>query len=188
MHFAEAAHIIAASEIGPRGDGTVSAEDRGAWSNLLLLCANCHTLVDKSPATYPVDLLLNWKRSRIDKTEQALGIASFASRKEAWEAIEGPRVQNRLIHEEFGPDNDYAMNPEAEEAAVWRRAVVDTIIPNHRRILRVADGNRGLLSDVEIQAIERYRSHVDDLEARHVQNRRGLVTRRYPTEMDSLFE
>jgi hypothetical protein len=188
VHFAEAAHIIAASDDGPRGATAASAEERGAWSNLLLLCANCHTLVDKSAAAYPADLLLDWKRSRIEKTEQALGVASFASREEARASIEGLRVQNRVIHEDFGPDNDYAINPEAEEAAVWRRAVAETIIPNHRRILRVADGNRDLLSDSEIQTIERYRSHVDDLEARHVHNRKGLVSRRYPTERDSLFD
>jgi hypothetical protein len=188
VHFAEAAHIIAASEDGPRGVTTASPEELRAWSNLLLLCANCHTLVDKSEAGYPAHLLLDWKHSRIQQTEQALGISSFASRKEARASREGLRVQNRVIHEDFGPDNDYAINPEAEEAAVWRRAVVDTIIPNHRRILRVADSNRDLLSDSEIQTVERYRSHVGDLEARHVHNRRGLVSRRYPTEMDSLFE
>lgn len=188
VHFAEAAHIIAASEDGPRGATTASAEERGAWSNLLLLCANCHTLVDKSVTAYPRDLLLEWKRSRTEKTEQALGVLSFASREEARASIEGARVQNRVIHEDFGPDNDYAINPEAEEAAVWRRAVVETVIPNHRRILRVADSNRDLLSASEVQTIERYRSHVNDLEARHVHNRRGLVSRRCPSEMDNLFE
>ncbi|MGV0811180.1 HNH endonuclease signature motif containing protein [Mycolicibacterium boenickei] len=188
VHFAEAAHIIAASETGPRGESAASAEERGAWSNLLLLCANCHTLVDKSAAAYPTELLLGWKRSRIERTEQALGISSFASRKDARASIEALRVQNRVIHEDLGPDNDYSMNPEAEQAAAWRRAVVETVIPNHRRILRVVDGNRDLLSGTEIQTIERYRSHVDDLEARHVHNRRGFVSRRYPTEMDNLFE
>ncbi|WP_373200064.1 HNH endonuclease [Mycobacterium marinum] len=188
VHFAEAAHIIAASEDGPRGDTAASAEERGAWSNLLLLCANCHTLVDKTEAAYPADLLLAWKRSRIEKTEKALGVSSFTSREEARASIAGLQVQNRVIHEDFGPDNDYSINPEAEEAAVWRRSVVETVIPNHRRILRVADGNRDLLTDPEIQVIERYRSHVDDLEARHVHNRRGLVSRRYPMEMDNLFE
>ncbi|WP_330359274.1 HNH endonuclease [Mycobacteroides franklinii] len=188
VHFAEAAHIIAASETGPRGESAASAEERGAWNNLLLLCANCHTLVDKSAAAYPVDLLLEWKRSRIEKTEQALGIASFATREEARTSIQGLLVQNRVIHEDFGPDNDYSINPEAEEAAVWRRSVIETVIPNHRRILRVADGNRDLLLENEIRTIERYRSHVGDLEARHVHNRRGLVSRRYPTEMDNLFE
>lgn len=187
VDFAEAAHIIAANESGPRGAGTASVEERGAWSNLLLLCANCHTVVDKSAAAYPAGLLLGWKHSRIERTEQALGISSFASREDARSSIEALLVQNRVIHEDLGPDNDYSMNPEAEQAAAWRRAVVETVIPNHRRILRVADGNRDLLSDLEVQTIERYRSHVDDLEARHVHNRDGLVRRRYPTEMDNLF-
>ncbi|MFG1933039.1 hypothetical protein ACGFK1_20705 [Mycobacterium sp. NPDC048908] len=187
MDFAEAAHIIAAKESGPRGASTASVEERGAWSNLLLLCANCHTVVDKSAAAYPAGLLLGWKHSRIERTEQALGISSFASRDDARSSIEALQVQNRVIHEDLGPDNDYSMNPEAEQAAAWRRAVVETVIPNHRRILRVADGNRDLLSELEVQTIERYRSHVDDLEARHVHNRDGLVRRRYPTEMDNLF-
>src|SRR5690349_22682981 len=43
----EMAHIIAASGDGPRGASTLSAGERAALPNLLLLCANCHTAADK---------------------------------------------------------------------------------------------------------------------------------------------
>ncbi|BCN54847.1 hypothetical protein RE9425_32370 [Prescottella equi] len=186
VHFAEAAHVIAASDIGPRGDAAVLEVERGAWSNLILLCANCHRLVDKSPAAYPVDVLLEWKHVRIEKTERGLGVLAFESREEARAAIEQRRLQNRVIHRDLGPDNDYAMNPEAEEARAWKHAVVDTIIPNHRRILRIVHANRHLLTDLEREAVERYRSHVADLEARHVHGRVGMTSRRYPSEIDSI--
>lgn len=188
VHFAEAAHIIAASESGPRGDAAVREADRGAWSNLILLCANCHRLVDKSSAAYPVDVLLEWKRVRIEKTERGLGLFAFESREEARTVIEPWRLQNRMIHRDLGPDNDYAMNPEAEEGRAWKHAVVDTIIPNHRRILRIVDANRHLLTDLEREAVELYRWHVADLEARHVHGRVGMTSRRYPSGMDSIYE
>lgn len=187
-HFAEAAHIVAASGKGPRANRDLSDEQRGHWENLLLLCANCHALVDKSPDAYPVEVLIGWKRSRIEKTQRALGVSAVASREEAWSAIHALRVQNRVLHAELSPDNEYSMNPEAEQAAQWRRAMVETIIPNHQTMLRFININRGNLSDSEIPVVEQYRSHVGDLEARHVYGRRGLVSRRYPSEMDRLFE
>lgn len=188
VHFGEAAHIIAASDIGPRGDAAVLEAERGAWSNLILLCANCHRVVDKAPAAYPTDVLLEWKRVRIEKTELGLGVLAFESREEARAAIERLRLQNRVIHRDLGPDNDYSLNPEAEEAHSWKRAVVDTIIPNHRAILRIVDANWDLLTELEREAVERYRSHVADLEARHVHGRVGLTSRRYPSEIDSIYE
>ncbi|PRZ12216.1 HNH endonuclease [Nesterenkonia sandarakina] len=187
-HFAEAAHIVAASGSGPRANLDMSDEARRDWANLLLLCANCHALVDKSPEAYPIDMLLEWKRSRIEKTERALGVSAVASREEAWSAIHALRVQNRMIHADLGPDNDYAMNPEAEQAAHWRRAMLETLIPNHRSMLRIIDVNRGLLTESEVSIVEQYRSHVSDLEARHLHGRRGLTSRRYPSGMDRVFE
>ena len=57
VHFAEAAHIVAASDSGPRGDQAVTVEERAAFDNLILLCSNCHAIVDKVEPDYPTELL-----------------------------------------------------------------------------------------------------------------------------------
>ncbi len=92
--------------------------------------------------------------------EASLGIAGYATRGEAREAIEPYASQNRYLHTTFGPDNDYRIDPEAEEAAVWQREMTGTIIPNHRRILRIIDANLAHLTDAEKDTVAAYRTHV----------------------------
>ena len=53
VHIAEMAHIIAASDDGPRADAKASAAEKGSYDNLILLCANCHTSIDKAPEDFP---------------------------------------------------------------------------------------------------------------------------------------
>jgi len=55
-NFGEVAHIIAASEDGPRGSND-SEELQIDFSNLMLLCAKCHKEIDDFPEKYPVELL-----------------------------------------------------------------------------------------------------------------------------------
>lgn len=62
--LAECAHIISHAEGGPRGDGETSAEERDKADNLLYLCLEHHTIVDKNPEKYPAELLRKWKKDR----------------------------------------------------------------------------------------------------------------------------
>jgi hypothetical protein len=59
--LAEMCHIRARRKNGPRYDPTLSAKDRDAFDNLLLLCPTCHTLVDKDLKMYPSGALLQIK-------------------------------------------------------------------------------------------------------------------------------
>jgi hypothetical protein len=64
---ADVCHIKAESPGGPRYDKNLSAEKRRASENLILLCATCHSLVDREPEKYPVKRLTKWKRDREDR-------------------------------------------------------------------------------------------------------------------------
>src|SRR5262249_25922627 len=59
-NFSEAAHIVAFRVGGPRGDAP-RPEDVNDFANLMLLCADCHHLIDTEPGNYPVDLLREYK-------------------------------------------------------------------------------------------------------------------------------
>ena len=55
------AHIVAASEDGPRGNSGLKATERASSANILLLCKNCHAEVDQQPEKYPTDALMQMR-------------------------------------------------------------------------------------------------------------------------------
>lgn len=67
-NFAEVAHIIAASEDGPRGTEQ-SDQLQIDFSNLMLLCQQCHKEIDDNPEKYPAELLHSWKEEHEDRIE-----------------------------------------------------------------------------------------------------------------------
>jgi hypothetical protein len=72
---AEAAHIVAESPDGPRGDSLLSMIERNRCGNLLLLCPTHHTEIDALIEKYPVDRLKEIKKNHEAWTRQirALG-------------------------------------------------------------------------------------------------------------------
>lgn len=187
VHFGEIAHIIAASGAGPRGDASQSPEALGSWDNLVLLCANCHTTIDRAESDFPVAVLQEWKTSHLDKVDAALGLRAFRTRQQARESIVPYQAENRFIFETRGPHNEYRFDPESELATTWRNDVVRFIIPNNRSLLRIIEANRSLLRGNEPAVVERFRMHVRDLEGYHVLQLAGTVRSRYPEEIDRLF-
>jgi hypothetical protein len=60
--IAQICHIYAVSDNGPRGKSGLTAAERNAPENLILMCGHHHPLVDKQWETYSADLLKAWKR------------------------------------------------------------------------------------------------------------------------------
>lgn len=59
----EICHIEAASKDGPRFNPNMTNEERRAFDNLILLCANCHTRVDSDTTTYTASKLKEIKKN-----------------------------------------------------------------------------------------------------------------------------
>jgi HNH endonuclease len=68
----EVAHIHAYEDEGPRANPDLTLEARNSYANLLLLCPNHHTIVDKQAASYPADTLRKWKREIEGRVTDAL--------------------------------------------------------------------------------------------------------------------
>ena len=72
--FSYFAHIVAASENGPRGDATLSKLLASEISNFMLLCDECHRLIDKKdPAKYTVEVLRRMREDNIAEVQRLLG-------------------------------------------------------------------------------------------------------------------
>lgn len=185
-HIGEVAHILAASANGPRSVAKLDGEFLARYDNLILLCPNCHSIVDKCPELYPESLLLEWKQNHRTVISEAIGVHVVSSRKEAWNFLNSLLRKNESIHKHFGPDNNYRENPEAEEANIWKRKMISQIIPNNQKILRFIDKNIDLIFEDEREVVELFRQHVDDLVEKHLGNNEGIASR-FPVCMQSLF-
>ena len=184
-HIAEMAHIFAASDDGPRANVRLTEAEKGAFENIILLCANCHTLVDKTPEHHSAKLMSTWKREHAMKRQRAFGVVKFDSREELRKAIRSLLSENAEVHRQIGPDNDYRFNPEASEATAWKQRVKQTIIPNSLRVLMLLDVNIDYLNPDEIKTLEQFRYHVQGLVMRHLEGQ-NLPNSRFPTKMDEI--
>lgn len=180
LHIAEMAHVFAASDGGPRARLGLTEAERGGFENLVMLCSNCHTTVDKAPEAYPDAVILGWKRDHANRLQALFGAIKFNSRSDARTAIEPPLAENRAIFEQYGPHANDAFNPESGAAEQWKRKMLTRLLPNSRRMLVILDANHHLLGSEEKSTLERFRQHIDDLEAFHIEGRKEDASR-FPT-------
>ena len=186
LSIAEMAHIVAASDHGPRASTNSDLEDRESYDNLLLLCPTCHTMVDKVPRNYPRSLLIHWKQNHVTKIKATFSLDSYNSREDARKAIEPLMEENYAIFTSDGPNNEYRLDPESEQAQVWKRKVRSIILPNNRKILMILDKNRIMLSAREKCVLRKFRQHVEEMEERH-RGDASTIGRQFPLGMRDIL-
>jgi hypothetical protein len=181
------AHVVAAEDGGPRANPQMTPVERGSYDNLILLCPTCHTIVDKAPSSFPESKLREWKDNHTKRIAELFGEVPYATRSEARKRVEPLLAENKLVFESCGPETDGRFDPEGEQPRRWVMKLLSTIIPNNRRILRILDMNRALLTSRECVTVTRFRQHVTDLEARHVAGDDTGGTETFPAELSSVF-
>jgi hypothetical protein len=187
VNFAEMAHIIPASTGGPRDVPVeeLPARERARHENIVVLCATCHTIVDKDPTSYHAGLMREWKQRHQDALERAFGTPTYASRPEARARIVPLLGTNRLVHRNYGPTpGEFSDTTSAQ----WRRHVRTTILPNNREIVRVLEVNRHLLTPDELDTLEEFALHVRELEYRHLLNDWTAGSSRFPEGVSSILK
>lgn len=186
-NIGEMAHIIAASNNGPRADEAIIEGGKAMYDNLILLCPSCHTEIDKAPDIFPKELILEWKNNHKTTIIQSIGIPKLEKRDEAKIYINAILRKNRGIFESLNPNLSYKENPDAEEAAVWRRKMIAQIIPNNQNLIMFLDLNSHLLTEKELMIVENFRQHADDLVERHLGENLGIA-RRFPVEINNILD
>ena len=78
VNISQQAHIVAISNNGPRADPTLLDKEKNLEKNLILLCANCHKIVDSDPDTYTIKKLLRMKSDQAEKMSRMIdGVSSI---------------------------------------------------------------------------------------------------------------
>lgn len=96
----EECHIIAREAGGPRGKSSLSSQERDKYDNLILLCPSHHTLIDKQPNIYTVDMLRAFKVAHEQWVKETLNapkgnISSASESKKNEEEIAARTLQLR---------------------------------------------------------------------------------------------
>ena len=73
-NFAQFAHIVAFSKEGPRGDARPERKGINDPDNLMLLCPQCHKLIDNDPDLYRVSTLEKYKRKHEERIRHVTGL------------------------------------------------------------------------------------------------------------------
>ena len=167
IHIAEIAHIISANE-GARKNSKLTPEEKGSFENLILLCPNCHTTIDKAEDSFPVETIIKWKEDHKKKLHATFGIEKFENRKDAKNAIEPFLRENRSIFDTYGPNTEERFNPESNTLRIWVKKIREFIIPNNRKIFELINSNYSLLNEDEKIQFEKFKLHLNDFEAKHL--------------------
>lgn len=183
--IAEFAHVIAASGRGPRGDQEATAEERRSYENIVLLCPTCHTVVDKAPDDYPAEALL--ERKYAHRAAVRAGVDQrFDTRAEARRRLLKLVRENRVVWEQYGPEGEHRHDPEAPQAAAWRRHALTTIVPNNQAIGELLDANEHLLTEEEKSVAAVFAVHAGEFAARHLEGI-AIAGTRFPAELEECF-
>ena len=73
-NFAQMAHIVAFREEGPRGKSTTRPAYINDVNNLMLMCPQCHKLIDDHPEQYTVATLEKFKQAHEDRICHVTGL------------------------------------------------------------------------------------------------------------------
>ncbi len=98
-------HIEAASSGGARYNGSMSDEDRRHFNNLILLCSECHEIIDnpENEGKYPVSLLKKWKADHESKQQEHYARQCSQALILAINKIADITLEEREIDERFHP-------------------------------------------------------------------------------------
>lgn len=185
IHIAEIAHIISVSN-GARNNNDISEKQKASYNNLILLCPNCHAIIDKAEADFPEALIKSWKQNHERRLEEVFGVKIFQSRKEVRYALSPLFRENKHIFDKYGPTSIERLNPESPILELWIKKVREFIIPNNRKIFNIIDKNIGLLKSKELEIFEDFKQHLHDFEGKHLfdQDTSGTT---FPTKIITLY-
>ncbi|MFC0426481.1 HNH endonuclease [Chryseobacterium scophthalmum] len=185
IHIAEIAHIISVNK-GARKDDSLTDIEKGDYDNLILLCPNCHTIIDKNEDDFPKQLINTWKRNHEESISKIFGIKKFDDRTSVKLIITPLFEENKTVFELYGPETEERFNPESEMPEIWLEKIRTILIPNNRKLLNIIEINSHLLTESEKEIFQNFQQHVKDFEAKHIFNTISTGIR-FPQEIKTVY-
>jgi len=186
----EMAHIKGNKAGSNRYDPSQSDVERDSYENLILLCPNHHTLIDKreNEIEYTVDLLHEMKSEHERYISNRLAQEKFETVEQLKDRVSIYLSENRQVWEQYGPVSENAQrNPSNDQIyALWTSARLSTIVPNNREIVKVLQENRSLFSRLEQGVVSKFITHVESYEKWVNDEIPYQAVLRFPSDFDEL--
>lgn len=156
----EMAHIIGYKKDAARGSDEHQYDN--SYSNLILLCPTCHTLVDKNDGKYTVEELHMIKGAWEGEVKRRLLASSYDDLSALCKDIYALLSENHAIWMQCGPESEAAIqNPLSCQAEIWDLCKVARIVPNNQKIVALLDANIRLLPIGLIRVGALFRQHTN---------------------------
>lgn len=132
----EAAHVYGARPSSARHDPDMSPADRGAITNAIWLCRNCHKIVDADPTMYPAAMLFAWRNNHEKFLIDRIGKAEDQIRRQI--------VEKEL--QEFSDETDLARQIIIDKPYAWEYLLTAELLRSKIKpiLKRVISLERGL--------------------------------------------
>lgn len=188
VSLANVAHIIGHGENGPRSDHELAELiDRGGLDNLIMLCLDCHKVVDELEKEFSVEAIRTWKSDHEKKVRQFFDIPTVKDERALLIEVSELLDENGAIFREYGPYSRNVLEGDSGDAlAIWRRRCLDTILPNNRRIVDLIEKNKRNFQypwDVYREMLG-YKLHVDAFEDNCLLEQKVNDYKLFPVEFD----
>ena len=144
VSLANVAHIIGHGKNGPRSEHVLAQYiNKDGISNLIMLCLDCHKIVDKLERKYNVETIKAWKATHTRKVSDLFVVPSLADEREILKQINDLLEINGTIFREYGPYSSNVTNGRSGDGLlVWRKRCLDTILPNNHKIVQLVEKNK----------------------------------------------
>lgn len=164
----EMAHIKGKNKGSNRYDKAQTDAQRDSYENLILLCPNHHTLIDKpeNEETYSVDVLTKMKSDHEASISRRLESIRISKVTDLKDQIAICLAENRQAWLQYGPLSENARkNPHNDKIyAIWLSERLSTIVPNNRVIAGLLNNHRTLFGKRAQEVISQFLAHAKSYE------------------------
>ena len=144
-HIGEQAHIVPVAEDG-----------ENCFDNLIILCPNCHTIVDGSRNLCTVNTLRGWKQNRNKEIRQRF-TRQYQNFDDLKTAVVPLLLRNSQIYEDYGPESENLDDGE-ERYAFWQKFEGD-IVSNNDKLVLLLESNAELIHKDYRSTVRDFVSH-----------------------------
>jgi len=188
VSLANVAHIIGHGSNGPRSEHELAEViERDGPENLIMLCLECHKIVDELESKFNVEIMQGWKREHERKVRLFFDIPNITEERNILIEVSELLNINGMIFREYGPYSQKALEGDSGDAlTIWRRRCLDTILPNNRRIVNLIEKNKRNFAypwDVYREMLG-YKLHVDAFEDNCLLGQKVNDYKLFPIEFD----